>query len=405
MRLVHFSDIHLGYRQYQRLTPAGINQREADVAASFRRVIDRTIELAPDLVLIAGDVFHTVRPTNHSILFAFRQLSRLIQALPGTLVVMVAGNHDTPRSTETGCILRLFTQLGVHVVDDGPQHLSFPERDLSILAVPDVPGTRPVLRPEPGTRYNVLLLHGEVEGMLPAHATTVDRAALEISRDELGADSWDYVALGHYHVYRAIAPNAYYSGSIDYTSANSWGELHEQRVAKIPGKGIIEHDLATGAHEFHPIEPSRELVDLIPISAAGMAAADVDAAIREAIEGHPGGIDEKIVRLIVRDLPRHVARELDHKALREYQRRALHFMLDARRPEATRSSVSGAPGKRPSLADLVRDKLQTRTIDTTVSREALVSLGLHYLAEAERVAASDAAGAAVATLAGGGEEP
>ena len=34
MRLVHLSDLHLGYRQYQRLTPGGINQREADVAAT-----------------------------------------------------------------------------------------------------------------------------------------------------------------------------------------------------------------------------------------------------------------------------------------------------------------------------------------------------------------------------------
>jgi DNA repair exonuclease SbcCD nuclease subunit len=57
MRLVHLADIHLGFRQYQRQTPAGINQREADVATSMRRVIDKVIELKPDLVLIAGDVF------------------------------------------------------------------------------------------------------------------------------------------------------------------------------------------------------------------------------------------------------------------------------------------------------------------------------------------------------------
>ena len=40
MRLVHLADIHLGFRQYQRQTPAGINQREADVAASMRRTLD-----------------------------------------------------------------------------------------------------------------------------------------------------------------------------------------------------------------------------------------------------------------------------------------------------------------------------------------------------------------------------
>ena len=64
MRLVHLSDLHLGFRQYQRLTPGGINQREADVARSFQTAIDRTIELRAELVLVGGDVFHNVRPTN-----------------------------------------------------------------------------------------------------------------------------------------------------------------------------------------------------------------------------------------------------------------------------------------------------------------------------------------------------
>ena len=396
LRLVHLSDLHLGFRQYQRLTPAGINQREADVAASFKRAIDRVIELRPELVVIGGDVFHTVRPTNPAIVHAFQQFSRLRAALPDTLVVMVAGNHDTPRSTETGCILRLFRELGIVAVTDRPERLDFPERDLSILAVPDVPGTRPRLVPEGAARHQVLLLHGEVEGMLPPHAAAVDRAALEITKEELGAERWSYVALGHYHVYRQIAPNAYYSGSIDYTSANAWGELYEQRVGGIPGKGLIEHDLESGRHTFHPIAATRDLVDLPPINARGLAVGDIDAAIRAAVDGCPGGIDDKVVRLVIRDIPRHVARDLDHKAVREYKRRALHFLVDTRRPEMVRAASSGAPGRRPSLADVVREKLQSRATDPQVDREALVALGLHYLAlaESEHAGLGMAAGAA-----------
>src|SRR6476619_7765867 len=102
MRLVHLSDLHLGFRQYQRLTPTGVNQREADVAVTFRTVIDRVIALKPELVIVAGDVFHTVRPTNQAILHAFLQFSRLVRELPSAFVVLVAGNHDTPRSSETG---------------------------------------------------------------------------------------------------------------------------------------------------------------------------------------------------------------------------------------------------------------------------------------------------------------
>ena len=94
MRLVHLSDLHLGFRQFQRQTAAGINQREADVATVFRGVIDRIIAVAPDVVVLAGDIFHNVRPPNPAILHAFAQFSRLTAALPDAIVVMIAGNHD-----------------------------------------------------------------------------------------------------------------------------------------------------------------------------------------------------------------------------------------------------------------------------------------------------------------------
>ncbi len=387
MRLIHLSDIHLGFRQYQRQTPAGINQREADVAASLRRVIDVVIERRPDLVLIAGDVFHTVRPTNPAILHAFLQFSRLMQMLPDATVVMVAGNHDTPRTAETGCILRLFTPLGINVVEGEAKRIPFPEHDLSILAVPDMGLNRPPLEPDPHSKYNVLLLHGEIEGVLPKYGRELDRAPMEISEKELGAEKWDYVALGHYHVYRSVAPNAFYSGSLDYTSTNPWGELAEEREARIGGKGIIEHDLANKTHRFHPIPPQRRWVDLTPLSGAGLSPASLDEAIREALDNCEGGVDDKIVRLVVRDVPRHILRELDHKSLREYKRKALHFHLDTRRPEIVRPEMGqAAPGRRASLADTVRDKLRSRVLTENIDRDALVELGLHYLREADMVA-------------------
>ena len=38
------------------------------------------------------------------------------------------------------------------------------------------------------------------------------------------------------------------------------------------------------------------------------------------MEATPGGIDDKVVRLVVRDLPRHVTRQLDHKQLRDLRK-------------------------------------------------------------------------------------
>ena len=388
MRLVHISDMHLGFRQYERQTPTGINQRESDVARSMQRVIDKVIELRPDLVLIAGDVFHTVRPTNPAILHAFHQFSRLMAMLPDATVVMVAGNHDTPRTAETGCILRLFKPLGITVVDGAARQIRVAERDLTILAVPDMGQGKPTtLEPDSTSKYNILLLHGEIEEVLPKYGRELDRAAMALTREELGIEKWDYVALGHHHVYRSIAPNTFYSGSLDYTSTNPWGELAEEGELGIEGKGIIEHDLDKKTHKFHFLPPNRSWVDLAPFSGAGLSPASLDEAIRDALDKCEGGIEGKIVRLVVRDVPRHILRDLDHKALREYKRRALHFHLDTRRPEIVRpESGQGAPGRRASLADTVRDKLRSRTLTENIDREALVELGLHYLREADLVA-------------------
>lgn len=346
------------------------------------------IELAPDVVLIAGDVFHQVRPTNTAILHAYLQFARLRAAVPHTEVVVVAGNHDTPRAAETGCILRLFVPLGVHVIDAEPRALDFPELDLTILAVADNQHRRPKLVPTGSRRWNVLLLHGEVEGMLSPYAATGEATSQEIPQAELNEGAWDYIALGHYHVYRRLAPNQFYSGSLDYTSTNTWGERIEEGMAGLPGKGIIEHDLATGEHTFHPLALTREFVDLPALSARGLTTEEVNERILETVEACPGGIEEKVVRLVVRDLPRHITRQLDHKQLRDFRRRALHFHLDTRRPEMIRTVGHGSPSRRPSLADFVRDKLRERVVSGDVDRDALVQLGLRYLRDAEEREAS-----------------
>ena len=382
MRLLHLSDLHLGFRQFQRTTQTGINQREADVADVFRHLVEQAIALKPELIVVAGDVFHTVRPTNPAIIHAFLQFQRLVQALPGTDVVMVAGNHDMPRSSETTCILRLFRPLGIHVVDTEPQRLTLRDGALSVLAVPDLPPHDIHFEQDPNARYNVLLVHGEVEDSIPRHT---ERVGLTIPRTVLEDPRWDYIALGDYHVYKKVGPKAFYSGAIEYTSSNPWGELAEEQAQRLPGKWLLEWDLETARQKQHKIKRFREFHDLPPIEGRGMSSADLDAAIAAAVGAVNGGIHEKVIRLVARDVPRHVARELDHKALREYQRSALHFHLDTRRPEVLRREVgAGAPGRRPSLDELLADHLRSRKLTSDIDRDEMVRLGMHYLHEAEQ---------------------
>ena len=388
MRLVHLADLHLGYRQYQRLTPSGVNQREVDVALSFKRAVDLVMALRPELIVVSGDVFHSPRPTNAAILHAFRQFARLRDALPASAIVMVAGNHDTPRTAESGSIMRLFEEIGISVAASEARSFPVPELDLVVVGVPDVPRQRMPAPPSEG-KHKVLVMHADVTDVVPRFYAELDRAAIQLTRKELAPAQWSYQALGHYHVKRQVADNAFYSGSLDYTSLNVWGDKRDEEELGLRGKGFIEFDLGTGAHTFHAVPASREFLDLAPIKARGMTPAEVDAAIRKAIDKVKGGIDDRIVRLVVRDIPRTVARELDHRAIRDYKRRALNFLLDTRKPEATQRAAAGAPTRRPSVAEVVREQLQVREIPADLDRARLVDLGMQYLGEADAFPASE----------------
>lgn len=345
--------------------------------------MDQVIALRPDLVLVAGDVFHSSRPTNAAILHAFRQFLRLRTELPNAPVVMVAGDHDTPRTTESGSIMGLFEQIGISVAAQEAKRFAFPALELSVLAVPDVPGPLAQLAPDPTARHNVLVIHADVTDVVPRYYAELDRATVAISRSDLAIQQWSYVALGHYHVHRRVSDNAFYSGSLDYTSLNVWYDRSEQEELGLKGKGFVEFDLSTGAHTFHYVPASRDFIELREIKARNMSVAEIDAAIRREVDRVRGGIDDKVVRLTIRDIPRHVARELDHRALREYKKRALSFHLDARKPEPARRDVAGAPSRRPSLADVVRGQLSARPIPADLDRARLVELGMKYLEDAD----------------------
>jgi exonuclease SbcD len=387
VKLAHIADPHLGIRQYHRQTPAGINQREADIAHAFRLAVDGVIAVRPDAVVVAGDLFHSVRPTNAAIVFAFRQFQRLREALPEAPIVLIAGNHDTPRSTETGSILRLFEELGVDVATDEARRLVYPALDLSVLAVPHqalVSGARPVLRPDGAERHRVLVLHGELEGVFPFDRSAAEYGGALLGLEELAPAEWSYVALGHYHVQHEVAPRVWYAGSLEYVSPNVWGELVDEADHGLSGKGWLLADLERNTVERREVPPARAILDLEPVEAEGLSAAAVSALIAERVGAVPGGVDDRIVRLRVWNIPRHVARELDHASIRALKSAALHFQLDLRRPEIRRTIGMGAPGRRQTLPELVRGYLERRPLPAELDREAFVRLGESLMDAVER---------------------
>lgn len=386
MKLAHLADLHLGFRQFERQTARGGNQREADVAEAFRRAVDDVLEHRPDLIVVAGDVFHSVRPTNPAILFLFQQLQRLRGELPDAPIVMLAGDHDTPRSAETGTILKLYEVLGVEIVVDKPRRLTFPKLDTAVLAVPSQSlraEDRPALRAERAASRNILLLHGEVEGATGPAWRALNPGPSLVTRAEIGFAQWDYVALGNYHVAQEIEANGWYAGSLDYVTNNPWGELQDEKKLRTKGKGWVLVD--NGRVSFRPIEAPRRFIDLPLLDAAGLTAQELDARIAQRVHDAKG-IDDQVVRLVVTNVARAVATDLDHPAIRAYKARALNFHLDLRRPESRRERVAvGDPDRRP-LSETMREFLTNRPLDAALDREALVTLGLSYLAQAERQA-------------------
>ena len=96
MKIVHMADSHLGFSNYSRVDKYGRNLVEEMIYDGFDQALDKIIELKPDAVVHAGDVFHHVRPRIRP-LYAFKQgLEKLQDA--GIPVVIISGNHDAPKS-------------------------------------------------------------------------------------------------------------------------------------------------------------------------------------------------------------------------------------------------------------------------------------------------------------------
>lgn len=398
MLIAHLADLHLGFRAYHRVTPRGVNAREADVTYALHQAVEKIVRLRPDLILVAGDVFHTVRPSNTSIADAFRLFASMATRLPDAPIVLIAGNHDSPRSSDTGNILSLFREIpGMRVVTDDAETVHLEQLDAAVLCLPhnalarrwneqaavtpagegepdSSPAERILLEPDRVANRNILMLHGTVSGSAAENKVRYvsEYGGVAVADTAIGPERWDYVALGHYHIATELAPNMWYAGGTERTSTNIWMEEGE--------KGFVAYDTDRRAATFHPLE-TRPVFDLPRLSARGQSATEVDEAIRSAVEGIPGGLDGKIVRLVVTDIPRHVVRELNHRRIREFKAEALHFHLDARPPEVRRVVGSGAPMRRQTLREQVESYLTRHWTPTTeaISRDRLVSLARLYL--------------------------
>lgn len=78
MKIVHLSDTHLGYSNFDKVNDLGVNFREQDFYDAFERVVSQILEIKPSIVIHSGDFFHRPSPSNRAMTFALEQLKKYL---------------------------------------------------------------------------------------------------------------------------------------------------------------------------------------------------------------------------------------------------------------------------------------------------------------------------------------
>lgn len=344
LKLCHLADLHLGYRRYNKVTSKGFNQREVDVNLAFREAVDNIINLKPDLILIAGDLFHSIRPSNAIITFCFRQIRRLAEQTKAP-VVIIAGNHDSPKRSDSGNLLRLFIEIeGVYLADTKIENFHFKELSASVTCIPHfalAEVDKLNIKANDNYQYNFLLAHAQV-----GNEFFSDFGGADLDLRDIVLGEWDYIALGHVHIYQELGTNIAYSGSIEHTSKNIWSEAEYN-------KGFLEVSFPECKKTFYSLTSPREVLSLDSVDVKGLEPEEVMDILTKIIQEIPGGIDGKILRLELRNLTRNTYSQLDHKKIREWRGKALNFMLEFTPPKTRLRIKTSENIKKPLRTELI----------------------------------------------------
>ena len=371
MRFLHVSDTHVGYATYHRVTPEGLNQREADFFDAFARAVDVAIQERVAFVLHSGDLFDSVRPTNRAISHVLAQARRLDEV--GIPLVVISGNHEAPRLRETGAVLRLLDFMpGVHAVYKGATEV-VRIGACAVHATPHAADNNALLeelrqvKPDPSARWNVATLHAGVVGV--GDFRTGEFHEQVVPQNEL-PQGMDYTALGHYHRCTEIAPKVWYAGSTERCTFRELGETKSVNLVDLARGTVTPRALAT-----------RPMLDLPPVACEGMDEAAIPGAIYDRLAG--ADLAGAIARLRVTGLPAHVHASLDYHKVRALTAQALHFDLQA---EVVRADAQGASAESiGELTDEFAAFLGRRSLQGD-NREPLLNLAQELLREATQEA-------------------
>jgi DNA repair exonuclease SbcCD nuclease subunit len=224
LKLLHFSDTHLGYNDLDILNYENINQREADFYDAFSEVVEQIKLTKPDYIIHTGDLFHRSSPSNRAITFALEQF-KLIDAL-NIPFILIAGNHSTPRTNLSSPILKIFESFKNIYVSYEQKYKKVEFNDVVFHTLPHMNDDSKALEQIElcesninAKKKNIMMMHCSVG----AHYLMQEFGEWVYPKDkEYIFEKMDYVALGHWHGFGKVGKydNVYYSGSTERTSLN-----------------------------------------------------------------------------------------------------------------------------------------------------------------------------------------
>lgn len=377
MKIVHLADLHLGYRSYNKLNENGFNIRELDVMDAFRESLRLINDINPDLIIIAGDVFHKPRPSNLTLFQTIHRLHVFRNHCKAPIVI-ISGNHESVKSLEAGNVLSILekTTENLFVIDGTIKELAFKELNTLFVGVPynALPELKnKALIPDKNYKYNILSMHCSYDSVKCPELSKHGNEEL-IDSDKINGKEWDYVALGHYHKFTKTEENIYYSGAIERTSSNIWQE------AKDP-KGFIEYNLETAEMKFHELQTPRNVYDIKRINSENLTAEEINLRIEEEVAAIKD-FDDSIVRITLENIDTLTIRNLDYSKIREYRKKAVHFMINFIKKDVslTFDEEGSLLERRKNLDETLKEELNVFEPAPGLNKDKFVELAREYFA-------------------------
>ncbi len=368
--IIHFSDTHLGYQAYDRVSPEGINAREQDVYDAFERVIDRILDLKPEVVIHAGDFFHRPSPSNRALTFGLEQLRRLGKA--GIPLVLIAGNHETPKTIYNSPILRALRSLDGVFPFFGEKQEQVTFGNVVVHGVPHINDNRlynaslEQLEPVPG-KFNILLLHTSLgkRYLMEEYGEQVFPAAFESKLAQ-----FQYIALGHWHNCQQIDlhPCAWYSGSVERLSDTEIGAE----------KGFLMLDVQadlTAQVRFESIE-TRPWLRWEMNRCHELSVVEIEAELERFKQEN--ATENAILSVTFNDIRTEQMLELGNLRLKQIFPDAFQI-IPKRKTYSDRTFVQGIEASQfDSLDQVFADYLRSKYADDTALTDRLVERAKHY---------------------------